>query len=134
MWKGRAQEIFRQEMEKVDWAENYDNFSVSDEPFDDAKNESWWRETDSGEGETDRNRAYLRAYLRIANDDAPIGAGDRLKAAGIPIKPKGRIRMERYVIGKMKARGFLEFQENPLGMYEPAFVLTDAGLDWIGKQ
>lgn len=38
--------------------------------------------------------------------------------------------MDRYVIGKMKARGFLEFNEKPVGMFEPVFVVTVTGEEW----
>ena len=133
MWKGRAQAIFGQELEAVGWSTDYDNFSVQDEPNEEAANLSWWRETDDGAGETQRSRAYLKAYLRIASNDLPIAAGNKLRARGITLSPKGRIWMDRYVIGKMHGKGVLEFVEKPDGMHEPAFVLTPQGVEWVER-
>ena len=118
MRKGQALAILREELNRHGWPTDYD-FTVKDEPLEDGADPAWWRVTDSGEGETARNRAYLAAYVRIANDDRPPCFGDRLRARGLRLQPKGRLWMDRYVIGKMVARGFLDFEAKPDGLYEP---------------
>ena len=129
--KGAALAVLREELDKVNWPTDYD-FTVKDEPIAEAADLAWWLENaDAGQGETARNKAYFRAYVRIANGDEAYAVGDKLPAQGLRLQPKGRLSMDRYVIGKMTQRGFLEFQAKPAGMYEPAFVLTKAGKDWI---
>ena len=132
MRKGEALAIIREELGLADTSTDYD-FTVSDEPRDEANSIEWWRTTDSGLGETPRNKAYFRAYARIANEGGDVESGVALPARGLRLKPKGRLWMDRYVIGKMSERGFVEFQEKPEGMYEPAFVVTEAGEEWSKK-
>jgi hypothetical protein len=129
MRKGDALRLLREELGLAETSTEYD-FTVSDEPREDARAADWWRTTDTGLGETPRNKAYFRAYVRIANGGGAVTAGDRLPARGLRLNPKGRLWMDRYVIGKMFERGFVEYQEKPEGMYEPAFVVTDAGEKW----
>ena len=129
MWKGEALRILREELNSAETSTDYD-FTVVDEPREEARSVEWWRTTDDGNGETARNKAYFRAYIRIANDGEPAIAGVRLPARGLRLKPKGRLWMDRYVVGKMHERGFLEYQETPEGMYEPAFVVTEEGEAW----
>lgn len=130
MRRGQALAILREELDRHGWPTDYD-FTVRDEPMGEGADLAHWRESDSGLGETSRNKAYLRAYVRMANDDLPPSTGDKLPARGLRLQPKGRVWMDRYVIGKMVGRGFLEFQSKPDGMFEPAFVLTEAGMIWI---
>ena len=132
MRKGEALRILRDELELEDTSTSYD-FTVEDEVRSEAENVEWWRPSDDGLGETARNKAYFRAYLRIANGDEPIRAGDIMPTQGLRLKPRGRLWMDRYVIGKMLQRQFLEYQQEPKGLYEPAFVLTEAGEEWCSK-
>jgi hypothetical protein len=132
MRKGEALRILREELELADTSTDYD-FTVRDEPREEAKDLDWWRTTDIGAGETKRNKSYFRAYIRIANGDNTIKAGDALPVRGLRLTPKGRLYMDRYFGGKMCERGFLEFQDRPAGMHEPAFVVTEAGEEWSSK-
>jgi hypothetical protein len=132
MRKGEALNLLRGELGLAETSTDYD-FTVTDDPREEARDRDWWRVTDTGLGETPRNKAYFRAYIRIANGGGPITTGDRLPARGLRLTPKGRLWMDRYVIGKMLERGFVEYQEKPEGMYEPAFVVTDEGVEWSNK-
>ena len=129
MWKGEALRIIRDELGLAETSTDYD-FTVSDDPREEARTADWWRTTDTGLGETPRNKAYFRAYARIANEGGDVATGVRLPARGLRLTPKGRLWMDRYVIGKMTERGFLEFQEKPTDMYAPAFVVTGPGEKW----
>ena len=134
MRKGQAQQIFIEELEKVYFPTDYNDFSVRDEAFRGGWKLEHWRELDIGQGDTARNLAYFRAYLRIAKDGGPISVGDPLPAGGLRLEPKGRIWMDRYIIGKMHGRGFLRFEDDPGYRGEPAFFLTEAGKMWVDDQ
>lgn len=132
MRKGQAQQVFKEETEKVGFPTPYNDFSIRDEACREAWDISYWREKDDGPGETARNLAYFRSYFRIALDGALASVGDALPAGGIRIEPRGRIWMDRYVIGKMHGRGFLKFFE--AAGKESTFALTEIGKAWMDQQ
>lgn len=129
MHRGKALSILREELERAGTSTEYD-FTVKDDANDEAANFEWWRPTDDGLGDTPRNKAYFRAYIRIANSGQAVKAGTYLRVRGLRLSPKGRLWMDRYVIGKMHQRGFLEFDDKPEGMFEPVFIVTPAGEEW----
>ncbi|WP_324261494.1 hypothetical protein U4960_15445 [Altererythrobacter sp. H2] len=107
---------------------------VQDETRSEAAALDWWLDKlDDGVGETPRTKGLLRTYLRIANGDNAVEAGDRLPAMGLRLEPRGRWHMDKYVIAKLYQKGLLAFEAKPQGMFEPAFVLTPAGKEWIEK-
>ena len=121
--QGEAMQIFREELDRVNWQTNYD-FTVKDEPRSEAANIDWWhKNTPEGSGETARNKAYLRAYLRIAQSELLHAQGLRLQ--------RGRLWMDRYVISRLTLNGYLKYEHRPEGMYEPAFLLTPEGKKWV---
>lgn len=134
MRKGQAQKVFNEELAGAGTSMDYDDFSVSESAHRDAWNEEYWKQTDNGRGETARTLAYFRAYLRIAKNDLPIAVDDRLPAGGIRLEPKGRMRMDKFVIGTMLKLGYLRFEGHAAGLGEPAFFLTQAGQEWIEKK
>ena len=86
---------------------------------------TWWHEgsgTDAAES-TDalRDLAYLRTYLRITG-------GRPLPAGGLRLH-KDRIWMDRGIVSRLERDGILALE--PTGHFEPSFVLTDKGQQWI---
>ena len=128
----QALKIYHSELEDAGHEVRYEP-KLEDEGRKEAASLNWWLDKlDDGDGETPRTIGLIRAYLRIANGDAaPIAVGDKLPAQGLRIEPRGRWHMDKWVIAKLYQKNYLEFEEQPEGMFEPAFVLTQAGKDWI---
>ena len=124
MRKGEALKTLRAELEAENWV-NTSAFTVRDEPRNEAKDLAWWHaNTPQNESsETPRNRAYLRAYLKISGRE-------RLQARGIRLE-KGRLWMDRSVISRLERDRYLRFIEVPEGEFEPVFELTDEGRELI---
>ncbi|MFT4027547.1 MAG: hypothetical protein QM676_12205 [Novosphingobium sp.] len=66
-------------------------------------------------------RAYLHAYVRITG-------GRPLPAGGLKLH-KDRVWLDRGVMSWLEREGFVAFEAT--GHFEPSFVLTDKGRDWI---
>ena len=129
--KSQALTIYHQELEQSRHNAVYEP-KLEDSVRSEAATLDWWlSKLDDGDGETPRTKALLRAYLRIANGDENIEVGQKLPAQGLRIAPKGRWFMDKWVIAKAYQNGWLTFEDEPEGMYEPAFVLTKIGRDWI---
>lgn len=92
--------------------------TVSTGPRLAARSLDWWYEGENIEDEgsiTKRTTAYLRTYVAAAGQK-------RLFAIGIPLS-KGRLWMDKYVIRRLHADGYLTYVEG----FEPYFEPTDAG-------
>ena len=124
MRKGEALRTLKAELEAENW-DNTSAFTVRDEAREEARKLAWWHENtpENESSNTPRNRAYLKAYLKISGRD-------RLQARGIRLN-KGRLWMDRSVISRLERDGFLKFLEKPDGEFEPVFELTDAGRELI---
>lgn len=124
MRKGEALRVLEAELKNENW-DTTSAFTVRDVAREEAARLSWWHEnTPANEtSETPRNRAYLRAYLKISGRD-------RLQARGIRLH-KGRLWMDRSVISRLERDGYLRFIEKPDGEFEPVFEITAAGRDLI---
>ena len=129
----QALKIYHSELSDAGHTVQYEP-KVEDAARTDAATLEWWLDNlDDGEGDTPRTKGLLRTYLRIANGDVEPQVGDKLPAQGLRLAPKGRWHMDKWVIAKLYQKKFLAFEEKPEGMYEPAFVLTQDGKDWIKK-
>ena len=84
---------------------------------------TWWHDgaAEDGPDAALLGRAYLRAYVRITG-------GRPLPAGGLKLH-KDRVWLDRGVLGWLEREGFVAFE--PTGHFEPSFVLTDKGRDWI---
>lgn len=84
---------------------------------------TWWHGGAEAEtaGAASLGRAYLRAYVRITG-------GRPLPAGGLKLH-KDRVWLDRGVMSWLEREGFVAFE--PTGHFEPSFVLTDKGRDWI---
>ncbi|MEB3414473.1 hypothetical protein VCJ71_00190 [Alteriqipengyuania sp. WL0013] len=133
MRKGEALRIFREELAKTGHDSPHD-FTVKDLKREEAARLEWWYSNeDDGAGDTPRNRAFFRAYSRIAADKNSVTVGTKLPAQGLKLEPKGRLWMDKYVVRKMHQLGFLNFTEKPQGMFEPVFEITSAGFERINE-
>ena len=128
-----ALKLYHAELDRFGHAAAYEP-KLESEVRKDASELEWWLDKlDEGPGETARAKALFRAYLRIANGDTEIKVGDRLPAQGLRIEPRGRWYMDKYVIAKAYQKGLLTFEVKPEGMFEPAFVLSTAGMEWTSS-
>ena len=84
---------------------------------------TWWQDgaPDLGTAAAALARAYLHAYFRITG-------GRPLPAGGLKLH-KDRVWLDRGVMSWLEREGFVGFE--PTGHFEPSFVLTDKGRDWI---
>jgi hypothetical protein len=100
-------------------------FTVMEGPRPDTENLDWWHlNTPTNErSDTLRNRAYLRAYHRIAT-------GQRLWAGGLKMSRR-TLWMDRSVISRLERDGYLRFVESGSS---PFFELTDQGREWIEQE
>jgi hypothetical protein len=124
--KGEALKVLKAELEAENW-DTTSAFTVRDEPREEGRQLAWWHaNTPANESsETARNRAYLKAYLKISGRD-------RLQARGIRLD-RGRLWMDRSVISRLERDGYLRFIEKPDDEHEPVFELTVAGRSLIEK-
>lgn len=91
-------------------------------PRTEARELSWWLKdgSDVESATTDRNRAFLRAYLRIAGDG-------RLYAEGIPLADRGRVYLDRSVVRRLHRDGFVDFVQGR----DPYFEVTATGQELL---
>jgi hypothetical protein len=84
---------------------------------------TWWHNEarDLTDADLPRSLAYLRTYLRITG-------GRPLPAGGLRLH-KDRVWLDKAVISGLERRGILAFE--PTGHFEPSFVVTEKGHDWI---
>ena len=84
---------------------------------------TWWHaEADAADAvETMTSLAWLRTWLRITG-------GRALPAGGLRLH-KDRVWLDRAIVGRLERDGILAFE--PTGHFEPSFVLTDAGREWL---
>ena len=128
-----ALRIYHEELEANGHAVTYEP-KLEQEARSEAAERDWWlNKSDEGKGETARTKGLLRAYLRAANGDNEPAVGNILPAQGIRILPRGRWHMDKWVIARATEQGWLTFEQKPEGMFEPAFLLTSTGLNWINS-
>ncbi|MCW1430987.1 hypothetical protein [Novosphingobium sp. JCM 18896] len=84
---------------------------------------AWWHgDPDAIDAvETLASLAWLRTWLRITG-------GRALPAGGLRLH-KDRVWLDRAIIGRLERDGILAFE--PTGHFEPSFVLTDQGREWL---
>jgi hypothetical protein len=118
----QAQEILREEIDKFTSRIDF-MMDLKVGPRTEAREISWWRKDfkDMESATTDRNIAFLRAYVRIG--------GAKLFAEGLLLLDKGRVYMDRSVIRRLERDGFITFHDGR----DPYFSLTAAGLDLIAE-
>ncbi|HEX8059029.1 MAG TPA: hypothetical protein VF481_20340 [Novosphingobium sp.] len=86
---------------------------------------AWWHDdTDAADAvETLVSLAWLRTWLRITG-------GRALPAGGLRLH-KDRVWLDRAIISRLERDGILAFE--PTGHFEPSFVLTDQGREWLAS-
>ncbi|MBC7985083.1 MAG: hypothetical protein H7X93_00195 [Sphingomonadaceae bacterium] len=117
----RANAILNEELDRVDWAER-SAFTVRDGERGEAGSLEWWHQNtpDNERSETTRSLGYLRAYLRIAGEDAIYATGIRLH--------RRVLWMDRSVMSRLERDGYLQFDGSTK---VPRFLLTDKGRAWV---
>jgi len=119
----QAREILSEELERVGW-EAASAFTIEDGARPDTQSLDWWHKNtpESERSDTLRNRAYLRAYIRIAN-------GQRMWAGGLKLSRR-TLWMDRSVISRLERDGYIQF----VGAgSSPYFELTPKGEQWVGE-
>ncbi len=93
-------------------------------PRAEAAEIEWWRKerVDTESATTDRNKAFLRAYRRIA-------AGPKLWAVGLPLADKGRVYMDRSVMRRLERDDYVRFVKGR----DSYFEITSAGAELIAE-
>ena len=93
-------------------------------PRAEARQLEWWLKDfdDTESATTDRNKAYLRAYRRIAGHE-------RLYAQGLPLADRGSIYMDRSVMRRLYRDGFVTFH----AARDPHFLITESGDEMIAE-
>ena len=126
--KGEALAILDEELERVN-CPALATFTIEKQKRPGSQKLAWWH---AGVAETDgapedagaatlRSLALLRAYVRITG-------GRPLPAGGLRLH-KDRVWLDRAVIGGLERDGILAFE--PTGHFEPSFVVTEKGRNWI---
>jgi hypothetical protein len=93
-------------------------------PANPALNEqSYWAGVSENMANTQRSKAYLRAYLEIAGDMPIFGTGIRLD--------KGRMPLDKSVMHRLEREELVEFGK--VGG-ELIFILTPKGQKWIEQE
>jgi hypothetical protein len=126
----RASGIVEEELKRLGLRYDSSTAPAHDQLREDARSLDWWLDTGRTEEDrrSDRNRALLRAYLRIASGDILGGAG-RLYADGLRLDRGKSIHMDRSVMARLLVEGLVSFNaENPKAPY---FELTDEGQQFI---
>lgn len=115
-----ARAVLAEEIARVGGAYRAD-LTRTDGPRKEANRLEWWYEGNvEDEGSiTDRTLAFIRAYRRIAGET-------ELYAQGL-LLDKGRVHMDKYVIRRLHADGYLDFWD---GSYA-YFRLTPAGEELV---
>ena len=113
-----AQAILREEIAKFPSRIDFMMDIKKSGPRAEAAAIEWWRKdfVDVESATTDRNKAFLRAYLRIAG-------GPRLWAVGLPLADRGRVYMDRSVMRRLERDGYVAFVEG----HDPYFEVTPLG-------
>ena len=86
---------------------------------------AWWQaDAEAADAvETMTSLAWLRTWLRITG-------GRALPAGGLRLH-KDRVWLDRAIVGRLERDGILAFE--PTGHFEPSFVLTDQGREWLAS-
>lgn len=120
--KGEALAMLDEEFERVGLATPA-SFAIEKQKLPGSQKLAWWH----GKGSEDEGcdslsaLAYLRTYCRITG-------GRPLPAGGLKLH-KDRVWMDKTVVSMLERDGFLAFE--PTGHFEPSFVVTEKGRQWI---
>lgn len=120
--KSEAIAILDEELERVG-ATCPSEFTIEKQKRPGSQKLAWWQQDAIAQDSSDlrRNLAYLRTYVRLTG-------GRPLPAGGLRLH-KDRVWLDRSVIGQLERDGFLGFEAE--GHFEPAFVVTEKGRNWI---
>lgn len=114
-----AEAIMREEIAKFSSRIDY-MMDIKSGPREEARTLDWWRKdsSDTESAITDRNKAFLRTYHRIA--------GSKLWSSGLPLLDRGRVYMDRSVLRRLERDGFVRWIDGR----DPYFEITPAGT-WL---
>lgn len=120
--KGEALAMLDEEFARVDLPTPA-GFSVEKQKRPGSQKLAWWHgDPDAADAvETLVSLAWLRTLLRITG-------GRALPAGGLRLH-KDRIWLDRAIVSRLERDGILAFE--PTGHFEPSFVLTDQGREWL---
>ncbi len=125
--KAEALTILEEELDRVNCPDRA-AFIIEKQKRPGSQKLAWWHagaaEADEAPDGADtlRSLALLRAYHRITG-------GRALPAGGLRLR-KDRVWMDRAVIARLERDGIVAFE--PTGHFEPSFVLSGKGRQWIG--
>ena len=120
--KGEALAILDEEFERVGLP-TPPAFTIEKQKLPGSQKLAWWHAVTAEPEAADTLRclAYLRTYVRITG-------GRPLPAGGLRLH-KDRVWMDRAVVSGLERDGILAFE--PTGHFEPSFVVTEKGRQWI---
>jgi hypothetical protein len=120
--KGEALAILDEEFARVDLP-TPPAFTIEKQKLPGSQKLAWWHAdaVEADGGTALRSLAYLRTYFRITG-------GRPLPAGGLRLS-KDRVWMDKAVVSGLERDGILAFE--PTGHFEPSFVVTEKGRQWM---
>ncbi|HYI47072.1 MAG TPA: hypothetical protein VEX35_01275 [Allosphingosinicella sp.] len=126
----RASGIVEEELKRLGLYYDSSTAPAHDRLRTEARSLDWWLATGRVEEDrrSDRNRALLHAYLRIASGDSGDAPG-KLYADGLRLDRGKSLHMDRSVMARLLAQGLVTFNDEKSDA--PYFELTEAGRQFV---